>query len=181
MIEKVKLNETMNAWPASENLNKIVGLNDGGAGSTMSPNVLLTARPIIGSCFTAEGGMYYAAIKTIGRKMGDGKNSVLLISTYDDNSLQSLRGIMGRMYALRGNANSMLVATWWDITCLRAHNGFELSSSNASLKAGKCIYGGKNYLAIQLGSASFFDVFFTGFYSGNCVFIHVLESEVTWI
>lgn len=180
MIETVKLNEVMNAWPAAGSLEKIAGLNSAGIGNTLSPDELLSAKSIVGKHFSADGGMNYATIKYLGNKKGSGKDSTLLVCAYD-NSLQSMRGIMGRMYALRGSANSGLIAEMWDVLCIRAYNSFRLVSTDASLKPGRCFYNGKNYLAIQLGGEAYFDVFFTGFYSGNCDFIHVLESEVTWI
>lgn len=180
MIETVKLNEVMNAWPAADSLEKIAGLDSAGIGNTLSPDELLSAKSIVGKHFSADGGMKYATFKHLGYKRGDGKDSTLLVCAYD-NSLQSMRGIMGRIYALRGNANSGLIAKMWDVLCIRAYSGFRLVSTDASLKSGRCLYGGKNYLAIQLGGEAYFDAYFTGVYSGNCVFIHVLESEVTWI
>lgn len=180
MIEKVKLNEVMNAWPEADSLEKIVGMN-AGSGSTLAQEKMLSAQNIAGSNFSGDGGMKHASIKYLGRKKGDAIASVLLVSEYNDNKLENLRGIIGRLYTLRGNSAAILAANFTDVECLRAYNNFKLTSSNGGLKAGRCVYGGKNYLAIKLGSASYFDVFFTGIYSGNCNFVHVLESDVAWI
>lgn len=89
--------------------------------------------------------------------------------------------MLGRMFALRGHAAAGLAVYMCDVVCVTAYNAFKFSHSDASMKCGKCTYNGDNYIAIQLGNSAYFNIFFTGFYSGNCVFLNVLESEITWI
>lgn len=181
MIEKILLNNALNEWPDSNSISKLVGLNNGEGGNITPGNILSNQQIAKDSFLVGDGGMSYAAIKSLGRKGGDGEKSVLLVSRYNSNQRNDFCGILGRMFALRGHAAAGLAVYMCDVVCVTAYNAFKFSHSDASMKCGKCTYNGDNYIAIQLGNSAYFNIFFTGFYSGNCVFLNVLESEITWI
>lgn len=180
MIEKIKIADALREWPDSSSVSKLVGLGNG-SGRNITPGNLFSNQLIPNDSFlVGDGGMSYAAIKSLGRKGGDGEKSVLLVSRYNSNQRNDFCGMLGRMFALRGNAAAGLAVYMWDVVCVTAYNAFKFSHSDTSMRCGKCTYNGDNYIAVQLGSFAYFSIFFTGFYSGNCVFLNVLESEITW-
>ena len=177
MMEKIKIADALSEWPDSSSVSKLVGL-----GRNITPGNLFSNQLIPNDSFlVGDEGMSYAVIKSLGRKGGDGVASVLLVSSYNSNQRNDFRGVVGRIFALRGHAAAGLAVYIWDVVCVTAYNAFKFSHSDTNLKCGKCTYNGENYIAIQLGYSAYTDIFFTGFYSGNCVFLNVLESEITWI
>nr|DAF31127.1 MAG TPA: hypothetical protein [Caudoviricetes sp.] len=181
MIEKINITDALGEWPESNSVSKLVGIDNTGDGKNISPDKLFSEHPIRGKNFTTDKGLVYASIKSLGTKKGDGKKSVLLVNTYDTDKRNNYRGIMGRLFGIRGSVNSGLAAYMWDVVCVKAYEHFKFSHSDTSLKCGKCAYNGENYIAVELGSAAYFDIFFTGFYSGNCIFLSVEESDITWL
>lgn len=181
MIETIKITDALSKWPDENSVSKLVGLNNG-EGVNITPGNILSNQQIPNSTFlVGDGGMSYAAIKSLGRKGGDGIASVLLVSSYNSGKNNDFRGVVGRIFALRGHASAGLAAYMWDVICVTAFNSFKFSHSDTNLKCGKCTYNGENYIAIQLGYSAYTDIFFTGFYSGNCTFLNVPESDITWI
>ena len=180
MIEKIKIADALREWPDSSSVSKLVGLGNG-SGRNITPGNLFSNQLIPNDSFlVGDGGMSYAAIKSLGRKGGDGEKSVLLVSRYNSNQRNDFCGMLGRMFALRGHAAAGLAVYMWDVVCVTAYNAFKFSHSDTSMRCGKCTYNGDNYIAVQLGSSAYFHIFFTRFYSGNCGFLNVLESEITW-
>lgn len=181
MIEKIKIADALREWPDSSSVSKLVGLSNG-VGRNITPGSLFSNQLIPNDPFlVGDGGMSYAVIKNLGRKGGDGVASVLLVSRYNSNQRNDFCGMMGRIFALRGSLTNGLSAYMWDVFCVTAWTSFKFSHSDNNLKCGKCTYNGGNYIAVQLGYSAYFNIFFTGFYSGNCVFLNVLESEITWL
>ena len=85
MIEKILLNNALNEWPDSNSISKLVGLNNGVGGNITPGNILSNQQIAKDSFLVGDGGMSYAAIKSLGRKGGDGEKSVLLVSRYNSN------------------------------------------------------------------------------------------------
>lgn len=180
-IEKIQLSDALSKWPDENSVSKLVGLNNGEGGNITPGNILSNQQIPNSSFLVGDGGMSYAAIKSLGRKGGDGIDSVLLVSSYNSDKKNDFRGVVGRIFSLRGHAAAGLSAYMWDVICVTAWTSFKFYHSVANFKCGKCTYNGENYIAIQLGNDAYTDIFFTGFYSGNCSFLNVPESEITWI
>lgn len=181
MIETIKIADALSKWPEENSVSKLVGLNNGEGGNITPDNILSNQQMPNSAFLVGDGGMSYAAIKSLGKKGGDGIASVLLVSSYNSGQKNDFRGMIGRIFALRGHASAGLATYMWDVVCVTAWTSFKFSHSDTNLKCGKCTYNGENYIAIQLGYSAYTDIFFTGFYSGNCAFLNVLESEITWI
>lgn len=138
MIEKILLNNALNEWPDSNSISKLVGLNNGEGGNITPGNILSNQQIAKDSFLVGYGGMSYAAIKSLGRKGGDGEKSVLLVSRYNSNQRNDFCGMLGRMFALRGHAAAGLAVYMCDVVCVTAYNVFKFSHSDASMRCGKC-------------------------------------------
>lgn len=158
------------------------GLDSNKNGILVTMEELKNRNKIIIDYVRGNEGLYYADFKKLGSKL-DGKSSVLLISQYTDDKI-NWSGIMGRMFITRGDDNSLLMANITDVICCRAYSNIELLTNHLGsyeVQARKCMYNNLKYLAIRFPHSPGAGICFNGIYSGNCVFMHVLETEVQWI
>ena len=121
----------------------------------------------------------YATIKTMSNRTIDASYSVLLVCEVND-GIENYKGIIGTLWVLRGSKDMLLYAVFFSITCLKAYDSIKGLASNGN-KVGKCIWNGKEYIAVALRVTYSVSLLFSGFYTDDCVFKNVLESEVTWL
>lgn len=125
----------------------------------------------------ATGGLKFATINRLG-VAPDNKEAVLLVTEVKE-EVENFKGMHGKLWELRGSIGALLIATKYSVTCAKAYDRIICKAENES-KVGTCAYKGTTYLAIKLRRDSARDLFFSGFYSGNCVFTIVLDSDVVW-
>lgn len=123
--------------------------------------------------------LYYAAIKQLGSKI-NAKACALLVAEYK-NENNPFSGAIGTLFGIRGSASAYLSLLRSDIYCAAAYNQFKLNSSTDDFVCGKFLHNGKYYVAVNLGSGGSVDIYFTGFYSPDCVFQIVEESSGQWL
>lgn len=180
MIKTIQIKDAINSYPDGV-LSKISGVDING--NAVAENIERYANDckLSGVVTIGEGGgLFHSPFKSLGVKAGDGIGSVMLIAPFSDSN-QNMRGIIGRIYIIRGSAKSLLYATLFDIIAVKAYSSLKLHSSSNYYTVTTCIYDGIKYLALKLANDVKFEVYFSGIYSGNCVFKHVLNSEVQFL
>ena len=99
---------------------------------------------------------------------------------------------------LRGTSGAMLVPFMVDINICKAYSNYSGYASSTSstftynsitaqagnnIKVGTCTYDGSTYLAVHFSTVlATFNIFFSGFYSSDCVFTIVKSSTINnWV
>ena len=119
---------------------------------------------------TVNGSLKYAKPNIIG---------VVLVSEISE-GIENFKGIIGTLYRLRGSVSFSLIAEQYTITCLKAYKNTKFESNN-EIRVGKCTYNGKTYIGFTTQSEPSPRLFFSGYYTSDCIFTHVPESEVIWL
>lgn len=136
---------------------------------------------IVGSTdpVAADGKLKYAILKNIGATLPNIKGVVLVAEI--EGVAESFKGIIGTLYRLRGAVDAFLIAEQYTVTCLKAYTQDKFESGDSEIKVGRCAYKGKTYIGFNTKPSPSPRLFYSGLYSGNCLFTHVPESEVTWL
>lgn len=126
----------------------------------------------------------YASIKNLNASL-NANNYVLLIAELSNDENNIYTGATGELFIFRGNPNSYLITKHYNFVCVGAYNGTKFhiteTTGEAQTKCGLCTYNGKRYIAIALDYIPSGDVYFSGFYSPNCIFQFVFSGSVQWI
>lgn len=177
MIKTIQIKDAINNHPNGR-LSKISGVDASGHAVTDDAASYLNEYKLPVSLAVGGGkGLFHTPFKYIGTKTGDGVDSVMLIAPYSEGK-DNMCGVVGRMFFTRGSAVSALFVAFFDVIAVKAFMSFGTFSSDSRFPVVKCTYNGNKYLAIRLASRPLFDVYFSGIYSENCIFQHVLSSDV---
>lgn len=177
MIKTIQIKDAINSYPDGV-LKNISGVDINGNVVTENVEHYANERKLAGILAVGGNeGLLHNSFKYLGVKKGDGIGSVMLIAPFSEEK-QQMRGIIGRIYIMRGSSANRLNATLFDVIVVKAFLDPKLYSSSNSYTAVTCIYNGRKYLALNLNNDSLFEVYFSGIYSGDCVFQHVLASDV---
>lgn len=68
MIETIKITDALSKWPDENSVSKLVGLNNGEGGNITPGNILSNQQIPNSSFLVGDGGMSYAAIKSLGKR-----------------------------------------------------------------------------------------------------------------
>lgn len=127
---------------------------------------------------TVNGSLKYAIMKNLGVTKPN-MVGVVLVSEISE-GIENFKGIIGTLYRLRGSISFSLIAEQYTITCLKAYKNIKFESNN-EIRVGKCTYNGKTYIGFTTQSEPSPRLFFSGYYTSDCIFTHVPESEVIWL
>ena len=120
----------------------------------------------------------YSHLINIGSAL-DSINCVLLVASYISGELNDFKGILGKLYGIRGNKSAYNVSFQFDVICTYAYNYavFDIATDN---KIGTCRYNEATYIAVQLPKNATYTLLFSGIHSKDCVFKIVRETDIQW-
>lgn len=124
--------------------------------------------------------LMYAINKYLGCIAGNGYMSTLLIAEIPSETPYPNIGLNGRIYLSRGSKGYALVSISINVECIISYTNAKFTHSVSGYKCGRCTYNGKTYIAFQVYDGPICDIYFTGYYTRGCMFLHVLDSEVQW-
>ena len=128
--------------------------------------------------FTCVSEKLYSVVRSLG-KTKDVTPCVLLIAEVDNGKMEDSIGFVGEIYELRGGSGALAYIGSYPAKVLKVRDSI-VTNEELKKRVGTCVYAGKSYLALQFPSNMVIEVCFTGFYSGNCIFNMVEETEVVW-
>lgn len=184
MIEKVKENE----MTVASGVAYIRALDLNGNSVRIDKSNFMSENSLISGLrwSTGTGGLFKVMYKVIGISATEVEESLLLICPIIDinTTKENLSGCVGQFYFLRGGAGAGLTASPTDVCFLKGYNtikAYKTALGNPLITSlGYCTYNGIMYLAIKFDQVAYFDIIFSGIYSGNCVFKPAALSAVIW-